>query len=421
MLMSEVLPAEVEIAHFTSAISDERKALVFAEMQPGSRYTAGDMHSLVRGVEGPDSPWPTSSALIATYLKSYAAVDLVCVNGDRDYRTSQRGSEIGQPLAGHLLGLSLDIDPSLKDFGGSMNTTNANGSRPIQNRIGIFRRLSEIGDDWISITRLGEDIGSSTSRIAIVAANLETVGLITKLGSDKGEPVVHYRPTSKLDSLGYRNPDTTETYKQTLALLQDHFKQNPDDQLSNYDIVALLKQHRLSDLPSDQLFLAVGKITSSLWARRDALEPVRVSNNSRDYAVVTTTPQQRQLIDAYLELIDGAINGDEQYKLEGRKKIYQILSDEGLVAELYRKAQRSSSGWLRSAEAQEQIVQNVDKFVSNQSSPFTIRQAVRGFTASGLGYGYRMVRNHFERLVDEGKLSKRKTNRGWEYTPIGYN
>lgn len=412
--MSEALSSR-QVEQFVAPISNERSALTLGAMQPAACYSPGELTARMRDIEGEDSPWPTSDALIRSYFQSFAAVDLVAQNGGNNYRLSREGIRIGQPLAGHLVDFSLEVAPTLKDFGGSMNTTSNGGSRPVQTRIDIFRQLIKIGEDNISVSDLGGEIGVDTSRTGVVATNLSDLKIISKIGSDKGEPVVFYTATPELLDLGIKNRDATDQYRVTLGLIQDHFAQRPYDRISNYEITHLLLKFGLVDLPETELLASVSRITSGLASKRGVLVPTRITEDPRTYAIFYTTPKQRSLIAKYLKIIEQAIEGSDDFQYEGRKKMYLLLDDEEKVAALYEKAKQSSSGWLRSAEGQAEAKSKIAQAARTIEGPVTIRRVLRDINESGLRYGYRMVGNHLDHLVEEGFMTKEKTKRGWEF------
>lgn len=356
---------EDELGNLISAVGNhEAKAITLITMQPGRIYTESDLWRRLIDVQGESIGWRMSKRLPFNYCSyTFSSIGLVArevVNPDLStygYEITPYGIEVGVPLVGHLLDLSLRYDKSLIQIFGQTSSPAKTQETIVEKEAIEFKKRAPIARFkifWELLTSslptqekdLANALGAERRYVSNHIQELARFGIINLKSSEADKASSFYHLSEE------RPDEKPQAYHQLILTQQIYqfFLNNPGisgspDELGKKFMAEINRSVSLGTFSGILSHLAKqGYLKHEGFTRYIQSE-------------IDLTEEQKIMLCELLEIIDNFQRGDREFLEEGRRKAQKILANPQTVAKLLLKAKESSqrTGATQKAELEDQL------------------------------------------------------------------
>lgn len=354
---------DANIGGLLAGLNKEHSAILLIRMRPGQINIRGHLDTLLHQ-DGPRL-WSNNSAfdLCQGSLSDISLVTKQVTDTQRGtvygFEITDKGVDLGVPLAGHLLSFS-EKHPELSlrmllgtAISSSKKRLTAEGETT-RNRAPLnrFRILEEIATSELPIRQI--DLASSLvhdypldyKRIAQITApltvhlrSLKKAGIITYTSIEADKDYVFYSPASERP----QEDVPVEKRQRTLTNDIEAVAYEAGNLFSSEDVLHQLieKDSRYGTQNHHILKIQISEILA-LLSRHGFVDRVEgFSSNAR--SIINLTADQRDTATEFLNIIEKFRSQDPDSLVEGKRKAYEIASDAARSRRLQEKAYITSS------------------------------------------------------------------------------
>lgn len=369
--MTELLRIpDPEMTNLLSAFGNhEGKALLLSFMETDIPRRAPELRGVMREIQGINPVWIPSSKLAFEYCeRSLAPIGLVAyefIDGFNNwgYARSRYGEEVGKPLAGLLLDYSRRHERiSLYQMLGNTHTFNARSEdipipRAQETRLKIYWELLT-GALPVRLADLEDRLGLDNKLIMGHLNQMQRFGLVEYESTPSEEPITYYKMAPKPPA---ENPTPFKGYKSYTDKAYELLTQDPDRLWTCGDMATETTKDRQTrtKLDSSEYFYQLTKTFSSIFSHLRKNNYVEVSNfDNKRRSKVDLTPDQKEILNEFVELIDAFQNQDRAVIARGHS-LATSLTELDIKVLLEKARENSPNARTHSVERTEDYIYSI--------------------------------------------------------------
>ncbi|MEK7617065.1 MAG: hypothetical protein AAB414_03340 [Patescibacteria group bacterium] len=365
--------SDEEMGNLLSAFGNsEAKAITLGLMGDGRIYTRGDLHRSVIGAQGEKPSWRINRNGPFTYCEqSLSTIGLVTreiVNPDLSvygYQISNYGRRV-LSLVGLLLNFSQSHASALVEYFGHTVSSYSQGQviRTVEGEEAVFKKRSpmtrlKIFYELVTAPklpmRLGDLAEALTQGGSLLEPHLSMLsrhGMIQYQAREVNQPFVYHKLSNKPPE---EEPPKYQYYPGLTRAVFSILREYPNEYLTREDVFKFLPDEQKERVAGVGFLSNISNILSHLVKTGYAdVKQFKWDSQSE----INLSDEQWVILAELVEIIDRFQNQDPEILEQGRRYLYQILSDPNAVSQLMARAEEASSGAnkLSRSEADDQIL-----------------------------------------------------------------